>query len=119
MNHRQRYSATEILFNPRLVGKNEKGIVDMAFTSIEKCDSDLKVNLYNNIVLAGGSTLMPGFKERFEDELIKVAEQHTKTDINVFADLHRKNAAWIGGSMISSFSTFRDMAITREEYEST
>jgi actin-related protein len=37
----------------------------MAYRSIEMCDSDLKINLYNNIVLAGGTTLMPGFKERF------------------------------------------------------
>lgn len=46
-----------------------------------------------------------------------MAEQSAKTDIYVFADLHRKNAAWIGGSMLSSFSTFRDMCITREDYE--
>lgn len=42
-----------------------------------------------------------------------------KTDINVYADLHRKYAAWIGGSMIASFSTFSDMTIKREEYENT
>ena len=85
----------------------------MAWKSIEKCDNDLKINLYNNIVLAGGSTLMPGFRERFEDEIIKLAENSAKTDINVFADLYRKNAAWIGGSMLASFSTFRDMTITK------
>ena len=60
---------------------------------------------------------MPGFKERFQDEIIRLAEHSAKTDINVFADLHRKNAAWIGGSMLASFSTFRSMCITREEYE--
>jgi len=91
----------------------------MAFQSIEKCDSDLKINLYNNIVLAGGSTLMPGFRDRFEDEIIRLAEHNAKTDINIFADLHRKNAAWIGGSMLSSFSTFKDMCITKEEYDNT
>ena len=89
----------------------------MAFRSIEKCDNDLKINLYNNIVLAGGSTLMPGFKERFERELCQRAEHSAKTDINIFADLYRKNAAWIGGSMLASFSTFREMTITKEEYE--
>jgi actin-related protein len=101
------------------MGCQEPGIAQMAFESIEKCDSDLKINLYNNIVLAGGSTLMPGFRDRFEDEIIKLAEHSAKTDINVFADLHRKNAAWIGGSMLASFSTFRDMCITREEYDTT
>lgn len=83
------------------------------------CDSDLKQNLYENIVLAGGSTLMPGFRDRFEDEIVRVAENNAKVDINVFADLHRKNAAWIGGSMLASFSTFKDMCITKEEYDNT
>ncbi len=40
-----------------------------------------------------------------------------KTEINVFADLHRKFAAWIGGSMFASFSTFHDLTIKREDYE--
>lgn len=91
----------------------------MANKSITNCDSDLMINMYNNIVLTGGSTLMPGFRDRFEDEIIRIAEQSAKTDINVFADLHRKNAAWIGGSMLASFSTFKDMCITKEEYDNT
>ena len=77
------------------------------------------INMYNNIVLTGGSTMMPGFKERFENEIIRIAESTAKTDINVYADLHRKNAAWIGGSMLASFSTFKDMCITKEEYDNT
>lgn len=42
-----------------------------------------------------------------------------KTDINVYADLHRKYGAWIGGSMLASFNTFQDIVIKREEYENT
>lgn len=106
VNHRQRYRATEILFNPSLINVEEKGIVEMAYHSIEKCDPDLKTNLYNNIVLAGGTTVMPGFKERFEDEIIRLAEHNAKTDIQVNAGPHRGHAAWIGGSMLASFSTF-------------
>jgi actin-related protein len=92
-------------------------LANIAFTAIEKCDNDLKINLYNNIVLAGGTTMLPGFTERFEYEIRKEAKEGpkemrekawvpVKTDINVTADLHRRYAAWIGGSMISSFSTF-------------
>lgn len=119
VDHKTRYNATEILFQPRLAGlHNEKGIAEMAFKSIDKCDNDLKnSNLYGNIVLAGGSTLMPGFRERFENEIRSHAAHTADTDIKVFADLHRKNAAWIGGSMISSFSTFKDMLLTKEDYE--
>ena len=106
VDHRKRFSSSEIIFNPTIMGSQEDGIAHQAYKSIEMCDSDLKINLYNNIVLAGGSTLMPGFRERFESEIVKLAEMSAKTDINVFADLHRKNAAWIGGSMLASFSTF-------------
>jgi len=64
------------MFSPRLVGVThveerpcDGGIAHLAVKSIEKVDSDLKVNLYNNIVLAGGTTLMKGFYERFCMEL--------------------------------------------------
>ena len=56
----------------------------MAAKSIDKCDSDLKINLYNNIVLAGGSTIMPGFKERFENEL---AGWEAEIDIKMVNDI--------------------------------
>lgn len=93
-----------------------KGIHHLAFNAIEKCDSDLKINLYNNIVLAGGSTLMKGFTDRFDSEIRGLAESGAKTDINVSAALHRKYAAWIGGSMLASFSTFGDTTIKLAEY---
>jgi actin beta/gamma 1 len=128
VDHHKRFSATEILFNPRLIGSEVNGLANIAFQAIEKCDNDLKINLYNNIVLAGGTTLLPGFTERFEWEIKREAKEGpkemrekawvpVKTDINVFADLHRKYSAWIGGSMIASFSTFQDMTIKREEYD--
>lgn len=117
VDHRKRFLSTESIFNPRIIGRDEAGIAMIAYKAIEKCDADLKINLYNNVVLAGGSTLMPGFHERFDYELKSLAMNSTKTDINVYADLHRKYAAWIGGSMIASFSTFGDMTIKRDEYE--
>mmetsp|Transcript_17582 Transcript_17582/g.16811 ORF Transcript_17582/g.16811 Transcript_17582/m.16811 type:complete len:123 (-) Transcript_17582:53-421(-) len=105
------------MFNPKFMGSQEDGISQIAYKSIEKCDSDLKINLYNNIVLAGGTTLLPGFLERFDYEIKNLAMHSAKTDINVFADLHRKYAAWIGGSMIASFNTFSEMTIQRDEYD--
>lgn len=62
---------------------------------------------------------MPGFYERFEQEIHKEADEKAKTEINVNAALHRKNAAWIGGSMLASFSTFSDQTIKLSEYLDT
>ena len=67
-------------------------------------------------MLAGGSTLMKGFTERFESQIHEMAENGAKTDINVSAALHRRYAAWIGGSMLASFSTFGDTTIKSSEY---
>ena len=92
------------------------GIAKLAFRSIEDCDSDLKINMYNNIVLAGGTTLMKRFPERFDNEIRNLARGEAKTDINVTAALHRKYAAWVGGSILASFSTFGDMTIKLSEY---
>lgn len=101
--------------------KLKGGIAKMAFESIRQCDSDLKMSLYSNIMLAGGTTMMRGFYERFESELrtlVEDAQEEQKSDFYVSAALHRKYAAWVGGSMISSFSTFKDMAVDNATYSS-
>jgi len=61
------------LFHPEIVGKQGLGIAQLAYKAIEKCDPDLQISLFNNIVLAGGTTMLPGYKERFEHELIQLA----------------------------------------------
>ena len=62
---------------------------------------------------------MRGFSDRFEGDLRQCAELTAKTEINIEASLHRKYAAWIGGSMIASFSTFKDMTVTHSMYIET
>jgi len=56
---------------------------------------------------------MKGFPERFDQEIRGIAENPAKNaDINVHANLNRKNAAWIGGSMLASMSTFNEICLT-------
>ena len=49
-----------MLFNPHIVGMEAVGIHDTTFNSIMKCDVDIRKDLYNNIVLSGGTTMFPG-----------------------------------------------------------
>ncbi len=71
-------TAAEIIFDPSLstdpAVRGVDGVASISHLAIEKCDSDLKINLYNNIVLAGGTTLMRGFTERFDQEIRNLAE---------------------------------------------
>ena len=118
VHQRKRITAAECMFDPTIVDVAHPefdscpgGIAQLAYRSIEKCDSDLKINLYNNIVLAGGTTLMKHFPDRFDYELRNLAHSDAKTEIVITAALHRKNAAWVGGSMLASFNTFQLMTI--------
>lgn len=116
VDHRTRFTATELLFNPDIAGLRGPGIPQIAFESIEKCDQDLQITLYNNIVVTGGTSLLPGFKERFEQDLYDLAGDAARTDIKIDIDLPRKYSAWVGGSMISSLSTFDNMTIKYNDY---
>jgi actin len=38
-----------------------------------KCDLDVRKDLYENLVLSGGSTMFPGIAERLEKEITALA----------------------------------------------
>ena len=59
----ERFRCPEVLFNPSMVGMESVGIHDTTFNSIMKCDVDIRKDLYNNIVLSGGTTMFPGAQD--------------------------------------------------------
>jgi len=110
-----RFRTPEALFDPTMVGLESDGIHKLVFESIMKCDVDIRKDLYANIVLSGGSTMYPGIQERMEKEITNLAPPTMK--IKVVAPPERKYSVWIGGSILSSLSTFENMWITKEEYD--
>lgn len=60
----QRFRCAELLFNPKLIGKEFSGLSDLTFDSIQKCDIDVRRDLYSNIVMSGGSTMFTGIADR-------------------------------------------------------
>lgn len=113
-------NAGEILFNPKIVNLTMRGLPDQVIESILKCDNDLRPDMYGNIVLSGGSSMMKGFLERMEKDLKNRLDFHANAiDIKVHADSFRQHAAWIGGSMLASLSTFgQHMVIKKEDWDS-
>lgn len=80
-----------------------------------KCDVDVRKDLYNNIVLSGGTTMFDGIAERLSKEVSALAPSSMK--IKVVAPPERRYSVWIGGSILSSLSTFQTMWITKAEYD--
>lgn len=111
------YRAPEILFQPHLIGSECQGVHDSLITSIMKSDIDLRKTLFSQIVLAGGSTLFPGFGDRLLTELRKHLHAPKNTKIRIAAPTDRLYTTWIGGSILASLSTFKTMWISKAEYQ--
>lgn len=111
----ERFRVVEALFQPSFMGVESDGLHTMVYDSIMKCDVDVRKDLYNNVILAGGTSMFPGLTDRMNKELTALAPSTMK--IKMIAPPERKHSAWIGGSVLASLSTFQAMWITKEEYD--
>ena len=59
--------------------------------------------------------MFPGLADRMNKEMTALVPQAMK--VRVIAPPERKYAVWIGGSILSSLSTFQTMWITKQEYD--
>ncbi|ELP88581.1 actin, putative [Entamoeba invadens IP1] len=100
----ERFEYTEQLFNPNKYGKDMNGIAVQANDSLMHNEPNLRTELYGNIVLANGSTMMPGFVERFNTDLTKIAPESRK--INVTAPPNGDIAVYMGGKNLCKFVNF-------------
>ncbi|CAO2622412.1 Actin-related protein T1 [Lemmus lemmus] len=105
----------EVLFTPDLLGIHDLGISKMVCSSIMKCDIDIQETLFADIVLSGGNTLFSGLQNRLLRELENLAFEGTP--IKITASPQRCYSAWIGGSIMASLTTFKQMWVTAEEFK--
>ena len=111
----ERHRSTEVLFRPFLFGSEERPIHDVLLTSILQSDMDLRSTLFSNIILSGGSTLLPGLADRLLYEVRSRAPERTR--IRISAPPERRESSWVGGSILASLTTFKNMWVGRSEYE--
>ena len=113
----ERARAPEALFNPSLIGKSFAGLHEQTQQSIAKSDVDVRKDLYQNIILSGGTSLLPGLPERLCREIQRSAPRAIASLVKVIAAPDRQYAAWRGASILATVSTFGTMWITHEEYD--
>jgi actin-related protein len=110
----ERFRCPEALFQPSMIGKEALGIHDTTFQAIMKCDTDIRKDMYANVVLSGGTTMFSGINDRMAKELTALAPSTMK--IKVIAPPDRRNSVWNGGSILSSLPNFGHMWIKRQEF---
>ncbi|KAH7375008.1 actin family [Plectosphaerella cucumerina] len=92
-------------------------IPELIRSCLNAVDVDLRPNLLGNIVVTGSTSLLNGFNDRLNNELMTMFPG-TKIKIHAAGlTTERRFGAWIGGSILASLGTFHQMWISRKEYE--
>jgi actin-related protein len=95
-----------------------QSLQSLIVNAVRANDVDLHPTLLQNIIVVGGTTLIPGFLDRLQYELSRIpgignARPRIESPGNIVA---RKYSAWLGGSILASLGTFHQLWIGREEY---
>jgi actin, other eukaryote len=110
----ERFRCLEPLFQPSLRGISNVGVHEAAFNVGMKCESpDDRSDLWENIVLSGGTTRAPGFRDRMEMELRQLLPD--STDVQVHS-CELDDQAFVGASMLAASSHFQSMCLSRERW---
>ncbi|MFX1252437.1 MAG: actin, cytoplasmic 2 [Promethearchaeota archaeon] len=109
----ERFLSPEIFFNPRL--SKSLSLPEMIYETVQTCGMRIRQDFFQNIILAGGSTMLPGFEERLHQELTKMVPDGLQ--IKIHAPPNRKNATWIGGSIYSTLECAQRLYTSQDEYQ--
>ncbi|CAI0547873.1 unnamed protein product [Linum tenue] len=100
------------------VAPNFHGLPQMVIDSINRCDVDIRRDLYSSILLAGGTASMQQLKERLEKDLLEESPQNARVKVLASGNsMERRFSVWIGGSILASLGSFQQMWFSKSEYE--
>lgn len=117
-----RYQIAECLFDPKYIlnpapDSQWVGVQHLAHSAVQACDADVRTQMYTNVVLTGGNTLMQGFADRLHWELNMLAPGIKVRLHAAGSSVERKFGSWVGGSVLASLGTFHQLWIRRKEYQ--
>lgn len=112
----ERYRCPEALFQPYLIGMELPGLHACVNKAINSCERDVRKELYGNIVLSGGTTMIPGLAQRLQHEVCELVGKPAAADVRVLAPDNRQYSVWLGGSILTSLQNFESMWVTKEDY---
>lgn len=111
------------------------GITSQVVESWTLCDDSVRRELIQNVILAGGSSMLSGLGDRLGKELSsKITQVGTEGGRNSFQPYEarvmptqayseagytsqRKFAPWVGASILTSLESYKDLRISRQEWD--
>lgn len=123
----ERYRVTESLFDAKAYIPDPESefpaptpaqtIPELIKNSLNAVDVDIRPHLLQNVVVTGASSLLYGFNDRLNQELMQL---YPSPRVRISAPgntAERRFGSWIGGSILASLGTFHQMWISKKEYE--
>ena len=90
----------------------------MASDTASQCDVDVKKELYSNILLTGGNILYGSYAEDMVSKVGESCPPNIKVKgVSVCASSERKCLGWIGGSIVTSLSSFQSYWVGAQEWK--
>jgi len=111
----ERIVASEILFNPDIIGKEYLGLTDIILSSINKAEIQLRPKAFENIVLSGGNILMKGLADKLKADIIKKTNKILKINVNPIKE--PQLSCWVGGYVLANLGSFENMCVSKKEWE--
>ncbi|KAL3874651.1 hypothetical protein ACJMK2_037633 [Sinanodonta woodiana] len=118
-----RERACEVMFEQ---DNEEVSIVTLILDAILQCPIDMRKELAENIVIIGGTAMLPGMYHRIKEELFDLMKKPKYADnlsLKKFK-FHRPPAkenytSWLGGAMFGALETLPSKSVTRDFYLQT
>ena len=110
----ERFMVPEILFQPSDIGISQMGIPEAVVECVGGCEEAAQPWLYRNIVLTGGCAMFPGFRERMEREVRRLAPGDMEVVVREVEN--PVEYAWRGGASLAKDSEFEGMCVSKQEY---
>jgi actin-related protein len=111
----EKKKCTDILFDLDLLGNKNSTMDKMIYDSINSVDIELRLKLFGEILLSGGNTSIKGFPETLHKEIKNRINRKIK--VRLYTPPKPQYCSWIGGKVITSLDDFKNMWITKAEWD--
>ena len=108
------FKAPEGLFSPHLWGKDVPGLHEIVWKAIQACPIDQRREVSKNIFLSGGSSVIPGLKERLQKEVASMAPTGVAIEVHTRGSFH--HAAYCGASVLASLGSFQNYVVSWDDW---
>ncbi|KAL4237873.1 Actin-related protein 10 [Mactra antiquata] len=115
-----REQVCEVMFEQ---DNEQVSVTTLLLDAIIQSPIDMRVELSQNIVILGGTALLPGFLHRIQMELLDLIKQPRYSNVLALKKFRYHQApaksnytSWLGGSMIGSLETLPSKSVSRDQY---